>query len=173
MSRNTLLLLYDYSDWATKRIFDAAEFLTPAQMAQDGNAGNGSPHQTLLHMLETQAGWFSWFDGSLSPEQAYGLTITVEEAPDVAAMRERWEAIHAQAIGLIEQIADEQLNERWLLGPPGNATPAVPLWQLMLHVANHGTQHRSEVAAMLTGHGHSPGNLDLLFYAIERSTAAS
>ena len=33
---------------------------------------------------------------------------------------------------------------------------------MMLHVANHGTQHRSEVAAMLTGFGHSPGDLDVL-----------
>jgi uncharacterized damage-inducible protein DinB len=34
----------------------------------------------------------------------------------------------------------------------------------MLHVVNHGTQHRSEVAAILTSLGFSPGNLDLLFY---------
>ena len=38
------------------------------------------------------------------------------------------------------------------------------LWGMMEHVLNHGTQHRAEVAAMLTGFGHSPGDLDLLFY---------
>jgi uncharacterized damage-inducible protein DinB len=35
---------------------------------------------------------------------------------------------------------------------------------MMLHVANHGTQHRAEVAAMLTAAGRSPGDLDLLAY---------
>ena len=34
----------------------------------------------------------------------------------------------------------------------------------MLHQVNHATQHRSEVAAMLTGFGHSPGWLDLIRY---------
>jgi uncharacterized damage-inducible protein DinB len=42
---------------------------------------------------------------------------------------------------------------------------------MMLHVANHGTQHRSEVAAMLTGFDQSPGSLDLLDYLGTRGNA--
>ncbi|HJP27606.1 MAG TPA: DinB family protein [Dehalococcoidia bacterium] len=37
-----------------------------------------------------------------------------------------------------------------------------PLWELMLHVVNYGTQHRSEVEMMLTKFGHSPGDMDIL-----------
>jgi uncharacterized damage-inducible protein DinB len=172
MTGDVLRLFYDYADWANQRIFDAAERLTQEQLAEEGTAGHGSAHQTLLHLLETQLGWFSWFDGSLPPEQAYGLTITMEEAPDVASLRERWAAIHAQAIRLIQRLSEDELRAELPLGRPGGPHTDVPLWELILHVANHGTQHRSEVAAMLTEHGHSPGNLDLLYYTIERNASA-
>lgn len=44
----------------------------------------------------------------------------------------------------------------------------VPVWQMLVHVVNHGTQHRAEAAALLTAEGRSPGELDLINYAEER-----
>jgi uncharacterized damage-inducible protein DinB len=43
-----------------------------------------------------------------------------------------------------------------------------PLWQILIHVVNHGTQHRSEVALYLTNFGRSPGNMDFLVYIDEQ-----
>jgi uncharacterized damage-inducible protein DinB len=42
------------------------------------------------------------------------------------------------------------------------------LWHCLLHLANHGTQHCSEAAAILTGYGRSPGYLDFTAFLNER-----
>lgn len=42
------------------------------------------------------------------------------------------------------------------------------LWHCLLHVVNHGPQHRSEAAAILTGYGHSPGDLDFTAFLNEQ-----
>ena len=41
----------------------------------------------------------------------------------------------------------------------------VPVWQMLAHVVNHGTQHRAEAAALLTSDGRSPGELDMINYS--------
>ena len=45
------------------------------------------------------------------------------------------------------------------------AHEGMAMWQALLHVFNHGTQHRSEAAALLTDAGRSPGDLDLIDFA--------
>jgi uncharacterized damage-inducible protein DinB len=55
---------------------------------------------------------------------------------------------------------DRTIRYRTTRGIPHQNT----LWHLLLHLANHGTQHRSEAAVLLTDYGHSPGDLDLIVY---------
>ncbi|HUG16725.1 MAG TPA: DinB family protein [Thermomicrobiales bacterium] len=173
MTSDVIRLYYDYNGWATERILAAAEGMLPEQLEIPGHAGHGSVRETLIHMIETQWSWFSWFDGSLPVEKAYGMTIDRDSVHDIPAIRRTWLDIDAQATRLVERLSDDELSAEWPLGMPGGPSTPVPLWKLMLHVANHGTQHRSEVAAMLTEHGRSPGGLDMLYYTMAQSAPAS
>jgi uncharacterized damage-inducible protein DinB len=156
--------LYEYNRWATRRLLEVAERLTPEQLHTPGNAGHGSVRDTLLHLISVQRSWLAWWDGSLSAEEAYRLTLDPADFPDLAALRTAWETVDQATQAFVAGLKDEDVARVYTHTLPNGADFRMPLWQMMLHVANHSTQHRSEVAAMLTGFGHSPGNLDLLFY---------
>ena len=50
-----------------------------------------------------------------------------------------------------------------LTDPRGNVSPFV-LWHTLNHLMLHSMQHRTEAAAILTDRGHSPGDLDFIFF---------
>ena len=56
-------------------------------------------------------------------------------------------------------------DDAWLTGDD----EGVPFTGMLQHVVNHGTQHRSEAAAILTQAGRSPGELDLITFLEERA----
>ena len=164
MLAEVIRTLYGYNQWATRRVLEAAAQLSPEQLHAPGDAGRGSIRDTLLHMLATQRSWLVWWDGSLPPEEDYRLRLDPADFPDLAALRAFWEMLEGQTQAFTAELTDEQAARVYTHQQPGAAVFAMPLWQMMLHVANHNTQHRAEVAAQLTRFGHSPGDLDLLFY---------
>jgi uncharacterized damage-inducible protein DinB len=37
-------------------------------------------------------------------------------------------------------------------------------WRILEHIVIHGVQHCTEISQLLTNKGHSPGDIDFLFY---------
>jgi uncharacterized damage-inducible protein DinB len=164
MSLKAIGTLYGYNRWATGRVLDTAAQLTPEQLQAPGGAGRRSVRDTLLHLIRVQKGWQSWWNGSLPAEEAYGLWLDPADFPDVAALRAEWEAVERDTQAFVSGLTEADLERIYEFTLPNGTVLRLPLQGMMLHIANHGTQHRSEVAAMLTAFGHSPGDLDLLFY---------
>jgi uncharacterized damage-inducible protein DinB len=84
----------------------------------------------------------------------------LEPLPTIDELRARWEAEWATVDAWLQTLTD---------GSIANVREGVPVWQLLVHVVNHGTQHRAEAAALLTAEGRSPGELDLFDYAEEQA----
>lgn len=169
MLADLLRMTYDYNAWANAKIFETAAQLDAEQLNAPGDAGHGSIRNTLFHMLNAHRAWFSWFDGSFDPANPRGEAPDLADYPDVASLRAYWSELQGQTTRFLTTLTDEDANKLMAEQP---TDPHFPLWKYMLHVANHGTQHRSEVAAMLTSHGYSPGGLDMIFY-IEESAPQS
>jgi uncharacterized damage-inducible protein DinB len=90
--------------------------------------------------------------------------LDATDFPGLPSIQARWTAIETDAQHFIDQLNPSQLTDIVSYVNTKGKKWAYPLWQLMIHQVNHATQHRSEVAAMLTFLGYSPGDLDYLVF---------
>jgi uncharacterized damage-inducible protein DinB len=154
--------LYQYNAWANERILTTAMQLSPDQLHARGGASFGSVHETLVHIMSAQWVWLARWKGT-SPSSM----LEAQSFPELTSIQSRWVDIEQQTQQFVTAVDEAQLalvveyvnlqGEHW----------AYPLWQQMVHQVNHATQHRSEVAVMLTEYGHSPGWLDFLYFVDE------
>ena len=148
--------LFAYDRWATRRILAVVDGLPEDVWGATGVVGDRGLGAILVHQLGAHARWRLGLGGD---DAAAGRTRPEREplpSPDALAHRwaDEWDALDAWLA---------TLTDDWLLG----LGDGVPFWQMLAHVVNHGTQHRSEAAVILTAAGRSPGDLDMIFFAEE------
>jgi uncharacterized damage-inducible protein DinB len=83
------------------------------------------------------------------------------------ALCERWQVEERNLMTFVENITEEDLQKEFEYKTTRGDPMRNVVWQVMTHVVNHGTQHRSEAAALLTSYGHSPGDIDLIVFLRE------
>ncbi len=172
MLADAMRMNYGYDEWATAKIFDAATGLSAEQLDAQGPIPHGSIRATLLHLLSVHRRYLMWWDGSLGGWEAYSQTFELDDYPDVASLRAFWSENVERTCAFNAHLTDEDAGRFISTTMPDGNEFGLPLWQMMQHVSNHSTQHRSEIAVMLTGFGHSPGDVDMLFYQMESHARA-
>lgn len=156
-----IALLYEYNYWAHDRIMRQVARLTPAQFAADAGYSWGGVGGTLAHVLGTEVVWRARWQG------ATANTLTQPELATPDALAAAWAENVAAMWAYLAALAAADLDRDFAYVRQGR-TYVHPLWTQLLHVVNHGTQHRSEVAVLLTNGGHSPGDIDFSQFMRER-----
>jgi len=135
--------LHDYSCWANQRYLAVAERLTDEQLHRMQGHSWGDVHALLVHMLSSEWVWLQRWQGS-SPKGH----LDKADFPTLDALKARWAEQEAEMRGFIGTQTDESLQAAITYANFSGETFSVPLWQMLMHVANHETHHRGELAAM-------------------------
>lgn len=162
MNKQDVLILYQYNQWANAKILNAAALVTPEQFTAPAPFPHGGLRGTLVHTLFAEWIWRKRWEGA-SPTSR----LNPEDFPTVRSLQSRWQEEEAQLMNFVESLSDEQLNGIFRYTNTAGQPFTRLRWQAMVHVVNHGTQHRAEAAAMLTDLGHSPGDLDMIYFLDE------
>ncbi|HEU4760285.1 MAG TPA: DinB family protein [Dehalococcoidia bacterium] len=156
--------LYDYNEWANGRILDAASGLSDEDLARDMAASYGSVQGNLAHLVAAQMVWLArWSEGTNPP------LAELQSMRGLAPVRSAFERSHERLRRFVASLSEADVERLVAFTDSRGVARERPLWQLMTHVVNHGTQHRSEAAMLLTALGRSPGDLDYVYFEYARA----
>lgn len=164
MNTNDIQILYKYNAWANARILNAASNVTQEQFAATASHSHNDLRHALTHTLFAEWLWRNRWLGQSPP-----MPFLSEDFPSFDALHTRWQEEETLLNEFVASLTDEKLNSTFQYKTFKGVAYENILWQAMAHVVNHGTQHRSEAAAILTELGHSPGDIDLIIFLREPS----
>lgn len=156
--------LFDYNDWANRRIFNLCEGLTDAQLDQPREMGFGTLRNTVFHNLEAEKLWLErWLGEPWRPLQpaAAGMPVMeiAEQASDIARRRNELLAVEEES----------SFARKVQFQDSGQKDYCFEIGYLMNHVANHGIHHRAQALSYLRSFDvHVPAGLDYLFWKLSR-----
>ncbi len=148
--------LYDYNNWAGERLWKAVESLSADQLHVDIHNGIGSIFTTLVHLASASWIWRTRWEGGMPTR-----FLSTEDFTTLQSVRTRWQEEEAQMQRYLATVSDEDLTKdvRYIRPANPDRVYTIAIWKSMLHLINHQTQHRSEIAIQLTALDHSPGEL--------------
>ncbi len=162
MNKQDIQLLYQYNNWANTRILNAASKLTAEQFIAPAHFSHRDLRGTMTHLLFAEWIWRTRWQGE-SPTARF----KPEDFPTFDSLKARWQSGETELKIFFENLTAEKLNGTFQYKTTQGDVRENILWQVMAHVVNHGTQHRSEAAAILTELGQSPGDIDLIVFLRE------
>ncbi len=134
---------YDYTYWANQRYFAVAEGLSEEQLFREQGHSWGNVHGILVHMMSSEWVWFQRWHGT-SPKGH----LDAAEYPTLGELKKRWSEVEADMRAFIDGQTDASLQAPLTYSNFRGETFHVPLWQMLVHVVNHETHHRGELAAV-------------------------
>lgn len=149
-----------YHRWATGRVLEETIPVPAEQLVKDLKGSFHSVYDTLVHVFQADSIWLDRLEGrptgALADYAAPGCTYELRDA---------WMGVLDKMItwGEAQNEADwsREMSYKNLAG----MTYKTPLWQMVLHIVNHGSYHRGQITGMLRQLGVKPVNLDLIgFY---------
>jgi uncharacterized damage-inducible protein DinB len=156
--KTTIASLYEYGQWANERLLEKCRGLDQAALTRRFSEGGQPILPTLVHLYGADLRWLARWR-RLPPPEVHATDFASVEAIE-GGWRPLWAERRAYLDGLDQPALDEQIP---FTRPAG--TLWITRWQAIVHCANHATQHRSELAMMLSDLGRSPGDMDMFLWA--------
>src|SRR6187397_1089831 len=160
MNANAFRHFYDYHFTENRKLWDGyVTQLSQEQFTQAVDYSHGSVRDQVVHLISTDDTWFSGLRGGEFPEP-----LTPAHFADRQIIRTHWDKVERQMRDYLATLRDDMLFEKPFA--EGEDKDLI-LWQVLLHVANHGTDHRAQLLRLLSDLGIKTTSQDYIFYVYD------
>lgn len=156
MNADAFRHLYAYHFAENRKVWNTYIMsLTQEQFIQRVDYSVGSIRNHIVHLLSVDDTWFCGLRGveiprSLNPIHFHNRT----------KIRTYWDGVEESMRVYLAALQDDILLEKPLDGEDKDLF----VWQVLLHVVNHGTDHRAQILRLLKDLGIKTGPQDYVFY---------
>jgi uncharacterized damage-inducible protein DinB len=160
MNADAFRHFYGYHFAENRNLWDAyITRISDEQFTRDAGYSHGSVRNQVVHLMSVDDLWFSGLrdvDGVESLEPA--------AFADRQAIRAHWDGVEQRMRDYLADLRDDMLFEKpFAEGEDKDLT----VWQVLLHVVNHGTDHRAQTLRLLNDLGVKTVSQDYIFYAYD------
>jgi uncharacterized damage-inducible protein DinB len=161
MNADAFRHFYDYHFTENRKIWDRyVTQLSDEQFTQKVSYSHGSVRDQILHLIDVEDVWFSELRG-IEPSEP----LPPAALDDRQKIREQWDSVEQSVRKYLAELSDDMLFDTPIREPDEDRDLIV--WQVLLHVVNHGTDHRAQLLRSLNDLGVETKSQDYIFYVYE------
>lgn len=163
MNAQAIRELYDYHFNVNHRVWEECiSQLSDTDFLRHHDYSLGSIRNHTVHMMSVDERWFARLEGQEVPPLLFP-----ESFMDRDSVRHKWDSVEAQMRAYLSRLTDETAAAL-VHYPTSRRGPAQSIaWQILVHVVNHGTDHRAQMLTLLYSMGAPTLEQDYMLYLWE------
>lgn len=134
--------------------------LSHEQFTQNASYSHGSVRDQIVHLISVDDVWFSQLR-----DVADTTSFPSVDFDDRDLIRAHWDQIEKMMRDYLANLQDDMLFTKPF--PDHEEDHVLTMWQTLLHVVNHGTDHRAQLLRQLNDLGVKTQYQDYVFYTYE------
>jgi len=161
MNADAFRQFYDYHFSENRKLWDdLITSLTHEQFTQEVGYSHGSVRNQIVHLIGADELWFCELQ-NIRPSEPFPSA----KSDDRKAIRAHWDGVEENMRAYLAKLRDGLLFDQPIKEPEEDKVLFV--WQVLLHVANHGTDHRAQLLRTLNDLGLKTTSQDYIFYIFD------
>ena len=161
MNANAFRHFYNYHFTENRKVWEHIASLTFEQFTQKVHYSRGSVREQVVHLIDAEDVWFSELR-DVKPSEPLPDIVDVD---DRDVIRAHWDKVEQKIRTYLVELQDNMLFTKPIKEPEEDQILTV--WQVLLHVANHATDHRAQLLRALRDLGADTKSQDYIFYVYE------